>query len=159
MLVAPVVEKGAVNRTLYLPKGSWIDYWTEESANGGREITRAVDMETTPLYVRAGAVIPHGPVKQYTGEAVTEPATLVIYPGATGSSTLYEDDGTSFDHRKGDYMKVAMNWADATRTLSLSLMPGSRMRPPSPRRFNVRIAGSKEIKTVTFTGAPVRVRM
>ncbi len=159
ILVAPVVEKGATSRSLYLPKGPWIDYWTEESTAGGRELTRAVDLETIPLYVRAGAVIPHGPVKQYTGEVVAEPTTLVVYPGANGSSMLYEDDGKSFDHRTGDYMKIAMNWVDATRTLSLALVPGSRMRPPSPRTFNVRVAGSKVVKSVKFAGATVRVQM
>ena len=66
MLVAPVVEKGATNRRLYLPRGAWYDFWTNARAEGGREIDRAVDLETTPLYVRAGAIVPMGPVRQYT---------------------------------------------------------------------------------------------
>ena len=65
LLVAPVVEKGATTRKIYLPKGIWFDFWTTERVEGGREIERAVTLETTPLYVRAGAVIPMGPVKQY----------------------------------------------------------------------------------------------
>src|SRR5204862_7186926 len=68
ILVAPVVEKGATSRSLYLPRGTWYDFWTREKMEGGREITRNVDLETIPLYVRAGAVIPMGPVKQYTWE-------------------------------------------------------------------------------------------
>ncbi len=84
MLVAPVVEKGATTRRLYLPRGAWFDFWTEERVDGGREIDRAVDLATMPLYVRAGAVIPMGPVKQYTDEPSDEPMTLVVYPGADG---------------------------------------------------------------------------
>ena len=54
LLVAPVVEKGAASRKVYLPRGTWFDFWTGESLQGGREVSRAVDLETTPLFVRAG---------------------------------------------------------------------------------------------------------
>jgi alpha-glucosidase (family GH31 glycosyl hydrolase) len=60
ILVAPVVEKGATSRKLYLPRGVWFDFWTDEKTTGGREIDRAVDLATMPLYVRAGAIIPMG---------------------------------------------------------------------------------------------------
>src|SRR5205807_3148811 len=70
ILVAPVVEKGATSRSLYLPRGMWYDFWTREKLEGGREISRKVDLETMPLYVRAGAVIPMGSVKQYSEEKV-----------------------------------------------------------------------------------------
>lgn len=159
ILVAPVVEKGATTRTVYLPKGIWTDYWTEKSMAGGREITRDVDLETMPLFVRAGAVVPHGPVKQYTGEVVDMPTTLVVYPGASGTSTLYEDDGHSFEHRKGNFMKVSMNWNDVTRTLSLSLAPGSRMRGPARRTFAVRVAGATLTKDLVFAGTRVSVKL
>jgi alpha-glucosidase/alpha-D-xyloside xylohydrolase len=159
MLVAPVVEKGATTRRLYLPRGRWIDFWTEGTLNGGREIDRAVDLSITPLYVRAGAVIPMGPVKQYTSEPSSAPTTLVVYPGADGSSSLYEDDGKSFDYRAGAWMRIAMQWQQSTRRLTLSLAPGSRMLPPTPRRFDVRVAGSKTTKSVEFSGKTVTVQM
>ena len=80
-----------------------------QSANGARRnIDRAVDLATTPLYVRGGAVIPMGPIKQYVEEKVDEPLMLVIHPGADGSSSVYEDDGHSFDYRKGQFMRLAM---------------------------------------------------
>jgi alpha-glucosidase/alpha-D-xyloside xylohydrolase len=159
MLVAPVVEKGARSRRLYLPRGTWVDYWTNEPLAGGREIDRFVDLETTPLYVRAGAVIPHDPVRQYTSEAVTEPTTLVVYPGADGTCRLYEDDGVSFDYRQGEWMGIDLVWRDGVRTLSLQLSPGSRLLPPSPRTFLARVAGSTETRTVTFRGEPVAIRL
>jgi alpha-glucosidase/alpha-D-xyloside xylohydrolase len=159
MLVAPVVEKGARSRRLYLPRGTWVDYWTNEPLAGGREIDRFVDLETTPLYVRAGAVIPHDPVRQYTSEAVTEPTTLVVYPGADGTGRLYEDDGASFQYRQGEWMGIDLVWRDAERTLSLRLSPGSRLLPPSPRTFLARVAGSTEARPVTFRGEPVAIRL
>ncbi len=143
LLVSPVVEKGAASRRLYLPRGTWFDFWTEDRVEGGREIDRAVDLETMPLHVRAGAIIPMGPIKQYVDEPVDAPLTVTIYPGADGAYELYEDDGKTFAHRKGDWMRLAMAWDDARRRFSLALAPGSRMRPPLTRTLEVRVAGSQ----------------
>ena len=159
LLVAPVVEKGATERRLYLPRGKWIDFWTEQPTAGGQELARTVDLATMPLYVRAGAVIPMDPVRQYTDESVDEPTTLVVYPGADGESTWYEDDGVSFDYRRGDAMRFVMTWHDVSRRLSLRLAPGSRMRAPSPRRIAVRVAGSRAVKTIESTGRPIDVTL
>ena len=158
LLVSPVVEKGATSRRVYLPKGSWFDYWSEERLEGGREIERSVDLETMPLHVRAGAIIPHAPVREYTEQQTSEPMTVVVYPGADGAFTLYEDDGRSFDYRQGRQMRLAMRWNDAAKRLSISLASGSRMLPPLTRPIRVRIAGTKEEKAVEFAGKPIEVR-
>jgi alpha-glucosidase len=150
LLVAPVVEKGAVTRRVYLPRGLWYDFWTEARMTGGREVERAVDLATIPLYVRAGAVIPTGPVRQYDGEPVEGNTVLTVYPGADGSSTLYEDDGRSFAYRTGDWMRIALEWRDRARRLTLRLARGSRMR--SPARFEVRVIGSPDTRIVSFDG-------
>jgi len=112
-----------------------------------------------PLYVRAGAVIPMDPVRQYTGEPASEPTTLVVYPGADSQSTWYEDDGTSFDYRRGDAMRMILTWRDASRRLSLRLAPGHRMRPTPTRQINVRIAGSSAVKTIESNGRPLDVTL
>ena len=159
LLVAPVVEKGATIRRVYLPKGTWFDFWTAERVEGGRDIERPVTLDTTPLYVRAGAVIPTGPVKQYVDEPADGPLTLTVYPGADGTSSIYEDDGRSFDYRKGQFMRMTIVWRDATRRLTLTLAPGSRMLPPGKRRIEVLLAGQKVVKTVAFDGKPVEVAL
>ena len=157
VLVAPVVEQGAKSRRVYLPRGAWQDFWTGERHEGGREITRAVDLETTPLYVRAGAILPFGPVKQYTAEKVDEPDTIAIYPGADGSFLLYEDDGKSFDYKKGAWMGVQMKWNDAERKLSLRLADGSRMLASKQKKFDVKLGDAT--KQVVFEGKPVEVSL
>lgn len=159
ILVAPVTDKGATSRRLYLPRGTWFDFWTEERVEGGREIDRPVDLATMPLYVRAGAILPLGPIKQYTDEGVDEPLTLVVYPGADGSAAIYEDDGKTFEYRKGDWMGIEMTWRDADRTLTLRLASGSRMRPPEKRAIEVRLAGQKQTRPVTFAGQPLDVQV
>jgi len=159
MLVAPVVDKGAASRRVYLPAGPWHDFWTEQRHDGGRELTRNVDLETMPLYVRGGAILPLGPVKQYVNEVVDEPMTLQIYPGTDGAFTLYEDDGASFDHERGEWMGIEMRWTDRERRLDVRLAAGSKMRPPNARRLRVRVAGSRDVRNATFTGTPLEVRI
>ena len=156
MLVAPVFEKGATERTLYLPRGTWYDFWSGEKHEGGQEITRQVDLATIPLYVRAGAIVPMGPLKQYTGEKVDGPLEISVYPGADGSFLLYEDDGSSFDFRKGEWMGVRMAWNDARKTLALRLAPGSKMLPPARRELRVKVGDT--VKSAVFDGHNLEVR-
>ena len=159
LLVAPVTEPGATHRRLYLPAGEWIDFWTEERTAGGREIDRPVDLKTIPLYLRAGAILPLGPVKQYSEEPVDGPLSVIVYAGADGAFTLYEDDGRTFAHREGERMRVEMTWREAARRLTLSLAPGSRMRPPASRPVEVRVAGETTTRAVVFDGRPLDVEM
>ncbi len=158
LLVAPVVEKGATARSVYLPRGDWYDFWTEEKLIGGREITRPVDLATTPLYTRAGTILPLGPVKQYTAEKVDGPLTLVVYPGADGAFTLYEDDGATFNYRRGDWTKIQMTWNNARRTLSMRLVPGSKFSPSQRRDLEVRLAPEKTTRKAVFEGRPIEIK-
>jgi alpha-glucosidase (family GH31 glycosyl hydrolase) len=169
ILVAPVVEKGATSRKVYLPahrslgeggpKGAWFDFWTEERSEGGREVSRAVDLATMPLYVRAGAIIPMGPVKQYTAEPVDGPISVTVYPGADGAFEMFEDDGKSFEYRRGGWMGISFAWSDRDRRLSISLARGSRMRAPLVRDVVVRVAGQAATQSVKFSGRPVSVKL
>jgi alpha-glucosidase/alpha-D-xyloside xylohydrolase len=155
IMVAPVVEKNATTRRVYLPHGNWYDFWTGERIAGGREIDRAVDLETMPLYVREGSIHPLGPVKQHTGEELDQPYSISIYPGKDSEFLLYEDDGVSFNYRKGEWMGVTMAWNEAKQTLQLHLADGSRMLPPLRRSFEVRLF--KSTKAIAFDGKPVSV--
>ena len=159
ILVSPVVEKGATSRRLYLPKGTWFDFWTEERIEGGREIDLTVDLATMPLHARAGAVLPFGPVKEYVEQAVDDPLTLVVFPGADGATAVYEDDGRSFDYRRGEWMRLEVAWRDADRRLTVRLAPGARLLPPARRPIDVRIAGTRETKRIVFDGKPIEVRL
>ena len=80
-------------------------------------------------------------------------------PAPTVHPSVYEDDGRSFDYRKGQFMRIAVTWQDAARRLTLTLAPGSRMLPPGNRTIEVVLAGQTAGKTVTFNGKPVEVRL
>jgi alpha-glucosidase (family GH31 glycosyl hydrolase) len=157
--VSPVVEKGATSRRLYLPRGEWYDFWTESKVTGGREIDRQVDLATMPLHVRAGAILPFGPIKQYVDESVDGPLTLVVYPGANGAFTVYEDDGRSFNYRRGEWTGIDARWDDSARRLSLRLAAGSRMLAPLRREIEVRLAGDRSSHRAVFTGQPLAVTL
>ena len=157
MLGAPVIEPGATQRRIYLPHGVWWDYWNNVRVDGGSEVTREVNLETIPLYVRAGAIVPIGPVKQYTGEVSSEPVVLRVYPGADGAMTLYEDDGVSFDYQKGSFTRIVCSWSDTSRTLSLKAGPKGRV--PKGRVFSVEIAGTGTSKRITMSGVSATINL
>jgi hypothetical protein len=91
-------------------------------------------------------------VKQYSDEPVNEPLSLIVYPGVNGKTNLYEDDGKTFNHRRGEFMKVEMNWTDANRRLSLRLSLGSRMLAPNRRPLVIRVAGQPTTRAASFDG-------
>ncbi|HTV13706.1 MAG TPA: TIM-barrel domain-containing protein [Acidobacteriaceae bacterium] len=149
-LVAPVLRAGTSERAVYLPRGTWWEFWSGAAVAGGQQVSRAVDLKTMPLYVKAGAVVPLGPVKQYTTEPVEEPLTLRVYPGADGNFVLYEDDGESFRYRRGEFTRIHCTWQDADRTLALRVDP--KGKPASGRQVQVEIAGGHAPVTVTLQG-------
>jgi alpha-glucosidase (family GH31 glycosyl hydrolase) len=103
LLVAPVTRRGATDWTVYLPEGVWHDFWTHQAYRGAGGVTVAAPLDTLPLFVRAGALVPLGPVRQYDSEVVADELTLLVYPHGRASFSLYEDDGQSNAYLDGAY--------------------------------------------------------
>jgi alpha-glucosidase (family GH31 glycosyl hydrolase) len=143
---------------VYLPGGQWYDFWTGERAEGSRVVRRTVDLETMPLYVRAGAVVPMGPPRQNTQEPADGPLTLVIYSGADGEAQVYEDDGVTFDYERGAFMRLRCRWSEKSRQLTIAPDPASRMQAPRARSIEVQIVPGGARRTITFRGAPLSIR-
>ncbi len=160
LLVAPVYEKGAKTREIYLPHGDWYDWWTNRKEAGGRNVSRQVDLATMPIYVRAGAIIPFDPVRQYTSQPVDEPTALRIYAGADGRFTLYEDDGSSLDYLQGRATWTRVTWDDAGRSLTIEpgTPPGIKSAvSPVQRTFRVELLPAGTTKNVIYSGKPMIV--
>ncbi|HVS97699.1 MAG TPA: TIM-barrel domain-containing protein [Puia sp.] len=160
LLIAPVFEKGATSRAVYLPAGMWYDWWSGEAVMGGRTVRRAVDLSILPIYVRAGAIIPFDPVRQYTSEPVSEPTTLRLYPGADGSFTLYDDDGISQEYLRGLGTWIRLSWDDRGRVLTLQ--PGASkygVSQPVHRVFVVRDMSrtGAEGRVIRYNGKKMQV--
>ncbi len=139
LLIAPVFEKEATSRAVYLPAGTWYDWWTNTPITGGATVHRDIDLSIMPIYVRAGAIIPFDPIRQYTSQPVSEPTSLRIYPGADGDFTLYDDDGISQQYLQGKASFIHLSWDDRSRTLTIQPGPGSQ---PVHRKFIVQVLGN-----------------
>jgi alpha-glucosidase/alpha-D-xyloside xylohydrolase len=156
LLIAPVTEKGAVSRRLYLPGATWYDWWTAKAVPGKQWIERPVDLGTLPIYVRAGAIIPLDPVRQYTSQPTAEPTTLRVYPGADGTFTLYDDDGRSLGYQNGSDAKTVwlrFRWDDRSRRLTVERDTRMRKWTGGTRVFVVEVVGSDSApKRIEFRG-------
>jgi alpha-glucosidase/alpha-D-xyloside xylohydrolase len=119
VLVAPVFKPGATAREVYLPDGTWYDWWSGKSDQGSKSVQRDVNLETMPIYVRAGAIIPLDPVRQYVMQPVDEPTTIRVYSGANGEFCWYEDDGESQEYLSGKFAWTSLKWDDASRRLTI----------------------------------------
>ncbi|MEL3952605.1 TIM-barrel domain-containing protein [Stenotrophomonas bentonitica] len=139
LLVAPVTTFGATSRKVYLPAGTtWLDYYTGQRLQGGQTIDAAAPLERIPLYVRAGAIIPTGPVQQYVDEQPDAPLTVVVYTGADGAFSLYEDDGRSYGYEKGQFSRIPLQWNQATRELRIGKREGQWKGMQAQRTIQVR---------------------
>ncbi|MFC5531410.1 glycoside hydrolase family 31 protein [Cohnella yongneupensis] len=102
VLVAPVVRPNVLKRLVYLPAGDWVNYWTDEKVAGGAHVIVDAPLDTLPIFVRAGTVLPLATARMNTEQPV-EALELHVYLSADGSAegTVYEDDGVTFAHGEG----------------------------------------------------------
>ena len=117
LLAAPVLNAGG-KRNVYLPSDTWYDYHTGELILGPKTISVDKALDEIPMYVRAGTILPVGPVLQYSEQTSTTPLEIQIYPGKNGRFKMVEDDGVSYNYTKGDTRIAAYYWNDKTKTLS-----------------------------------------
>lgn len=120
LLAAPVVVQGDRKKLVYLPAGGWYDYWTGERLESvdGKWIVRDAPLDTCPLYVKAGTVLPVWPKQNFVGEKDTDSVLMLeIYPGE-GSWEHFQDDGESFDYRDGVYNQYHCELKDRTLTVT-----------------------------------------
>jgi alpha-D-xyloside xylohydrolase len=119
-LVAPITEQGATSRQVYLPDGAdWYNYWTNERVKGGQTIQVSAPIDTIPLFVRAGSILPLGSVVESTHDRQTI-AHLRIYTGSDGDFTLYNDDGKTYAYENGDSQITKLHWDNAAHKLTQS---------------------------------------
>lgn len=139
LMIAPVVQKGATQRTVRFPSGTWFDYWTGEQFEGGTTRTVDAPLDTLPLYVRAGHVVPHWPVMQHTGEIAAPELELRVYVG-NGVSRLYEDAGDGKEYLAGAYRWSSFTMEAEPAQLTLGWHSEGQFVPPN-QSLMVRVVG------------------
>lgn len=139
ILVAPVTTAGATNCPVYLPAAhsAWRNFWTGESVSGGQTVNAAAPIETLPLFVKPGSIVPMGPFLQYSGEKPADPVELRVYRGADGKFTLYEDEGDNYNYEKGRYATIPLTWNEARQTLTIGKRSGSFPGMLKERTFHI----------------------
>lgn len=117
-LVAPVTDQGVTSRSVYLPAGAdWYNFWTNRKFHGGQTIQVDAPIDTLPLFVRAGAILPLGAPIESTAQTQAI-ANVRVYPGADGDFTLYGDDGSTYAYENGVNQITRLHWDDSTGKLS-----------------------------------------
>jgi alpha-glucosidase (family GH31 glycosyl hydrolase) len=151
LLVNPVTAKGAKKWSTYLPEGRWYDFFSGESLQGGRDISRAVTLEDIPVYVPEGSLLPMGEITQYIGDEPINPLDdriiVQVYGGKDGTFTVYEDDGITKDYARGQGTFTTFTWDDAAQRISVA--GRSSQIPGRNRVFVVVHVHSGKEETVT----------
>ncbi len=141
-LVNPVTQPASALakanvREMYLPKTIWYNFWDGSKTNGGANIQASAPIETMPLYVKAGSLIPMGPFIEYATEKKADTIELRIYGGADGNFELYEDENDNYNYEKGKYATINFTWNDSRRLLTISNTKGSFDGQLKTRVFNL----------------------
>jgi len=141
----------------YLPAGSdWFDFWTGERLAGGQIAKMACSLDAFPLYVRAGSIVPMGPVDlQYATEKPEAPYEIRIYPGTNATFTLYEDDNETYAYEKGQRATYDLTWNDAGKILTIGARQGTFPGLVGTRQLDIVLVSGNAApvsKTVTYAG-------
>jgi alpha-D-xyloside xylohydrolase len=94
------------------------------------------------LLVRAGSIVPLGPVPQHIGEDRSGDVEFRIYPGADAGFTLYEDEGVNYAYESGARATISFKWDDRLHSLSIGERKGTYPGMITTRRFTVHLAGT-----------------
>jgi alpha-D-xyloside xylohydrolase len=117
LLIAPITEQGATSRSVYLPAGyDWFNFWTDERVHGGQRVEVAAAIDTIPVFVRAGSILPLGTSIESTDQKQGI-ASVRVYPGADSDFTLYSDDGKTYAYETGKSEITHLHWSDAAHKL------------------------------------------
>jgi alpha-D-xyloside xylohydrolase len=161
LLVAPVTEPGATKWKVYAPqtKGGWYDFWTGATIPSGKDTTLDTPITKIPVLVRAGSILPMGSIEQYAGQKPPSDLDIVVYPGADGDFTLYEDEGTNYNYERGEYSTIPFHWNQQTRELLIGRRKGSYSGMLKARNFNIKIPGTETAHRISYYGTAVTVRL
>jgi len=178
-LVNPVTERmysleanvpAEKSRKIYLPESTvWYDFWTGKTLKGGQTIVAQAPIETIPLYIKAGSIVPMGSFLQYATEKPADVIELRIYPGADGKFVIYEDENDTYNYEKGQYATIDFQWNDKSKTLTVGDRKGNFKGMLNERKFNIVLVkpgvgtgveiSTKFDKSVTYSGKKIMVKI
>jgi alpha-glucosidase len=160
ILVAPVLEKGALTKKVYLPKGEWVDFYNRHTVySGGAWITVEAPLSRIPLFIKKGSVIPTQPVLQYLDEVQGYPVWFEVIPGnETATCTFYEDDGESTDYLEDGWTsrRITCTPVDKDYSITIEAPRKGTYANKYERRLGIRLYCDKGPKAIKINGRPMR---
>ena len=169
LLACPVCEYKARSRSVYFPKGDWYDFYSGKYIEGGQTLTVDAPYERIPVFARAGSILPLGPMMQWSDEKPADLIHILVYEGANGQFTLYEDEGTNYNYERGRYATISFSYDDTTRCFTIGQRKGSFPGMLKTRKFMVQLIRKGEATPldlyspggilVTYTGKPLTITL
>jgi alpha-D-xyloside xylohydrolase len=147
-------------RGVYLPAGTdWYDFWTDERYDGGQTLRASAPLDRIPLFVKAGSILPLGPVRQHVEDLPAAPIELHIFPGADASFALYEDEGDRYNYEHGAFSEIEIRWFDREKRLRLEKRQGDYPGMLAQRTFHLMVHGlTSEKQCVSYDSQSVEVK-
>lgn len=161
LMACPVYQYQARSREVYFPKGSWYDFYSGKTIEGGKRQTVEAPYERIPLYVKAGAILPTGELIQSTKEAQKD-LILKVYAGADGDFMLYEDNGVTYAYEQGAFARIPLHYTEANRTLSIGAQAGDYPEMIRQRKLTIRLISPEHPEgmqqEVAYEGKAIEVK-
>lgn len=154
------LKQPVCNEEVYLPQGTvWIDYWSDASYAGGQKVTVQAPLDHIPLFVRAGSILPMGPVVEYAEQQSSLPLEIHVYPGADATFDLYDDAGDGYDYEQGEYAVVTLSWNETSQKLTIGERQGSFAGMQVGREFTIVLHHGETIdrQQVVYDGGEIEL--
>ncbi|MGP8224645.1 MAG: TIM-barrel domain-containing protein [Terracidiphilus sp.] len=169
LLVNPVTQPGATKRSVALPAGSdWVDFWTGQTRSGGETITADAPLDRIPIFVKAGSIVPLGPIVQSASDP-EEPLEIRIYGGKDADFQLYEDGGDGYAYEHGAKAMVHFQWDERQKMLVIGDRSGTFPGMQTKSTFRIVLvkpghgvgigSDSETNRTVTYLGHRIRINL
>lgn len=157
LLVAPVLKKGERVKRVYLPEGEWIDFNDKKTEYlGGEKLPYKAPLNTIPIFVKKGSIVPMMPIMQYIGERKDYPITFHVFPNyedEKASFTLYEDEGENQDYLKGIFSLTYIVCTTVSSGFNIDISPEDKGFYQSDKRnFVLSILTDKKPTSVSING-------
>ncbi|WP_303318063.1 TIM-barrel domain-containing protein [Flavivirga abyssicola] len=162
IMVCPVLEENATKRSIYLPKGSkWYNFWTNEVYEGGQTIETECPIETIPLFIKGGSILPMGEIMQYANEKPNTEIELKIYPDTDATFLLYEDENDNYNYLDGKFTQIPISYSKQDQTLKIGPTKGEFDNMLTKRNFNVTIIGKQngDKITIPYNGTEINYKL
>ncbi|AYN66298.1 DUF4968 domain-containing protein [Euzebyella marina] len=148
LMVCPVTTKGAQTRTVYLPEGNWVDYWTGNTFSGKKFISVLCPLDKMPLFVKAGGILPKQELINYVGEKEINSYDLEVFIGGDSAFELYHDDGKSMKYTEGDFATTLIKAESKQDRTVIQIDPSEGKFDTSDITYNVKVHLNEKPKTV-----------